>query len=108
MGVGGFTGLPYWQDWTRRLGELQAQVPSMVGRCRLAADMWVEMWTQVLAVRGIAFGIASSAACTLLGLLLFTSNLFVSLLAMMSLLAIVVVTLGTCGIALPCRRVSQC
>ncbi len=43
---------------------------------------------------GVIFGIVSSSACTLAGLLFFTSNVYVSLLAMLSIVISIVLTLG--------------
>lgn len=48
----------------------------------------------MLAVKGIFFGISVSWACSIVGLVFFTSNIVVSLLGALSLVGNIAVTLG--------------
>jgi hypothetical protein len=84
-GTASFEAVHRWDDFQAVLDDANAKSPPTARSGAQASDMWIRVFTEVVAVNGIYYGVILTAIVLVLCLAFFTDNVIVSLLAMLSI-----------------------
>ena len=87
-----FKAVHVWDDFNDLLDE--GDPPDTASQAAIAGDVWVRVFTEVVAVDGIVYGVTVSAIVALGCLAVFTGNVLVALLAVKSIAANIVTMLA--------------
>lgn len=93
-GMAATKAVQVYEHFVAQLDELEAQTPSTAQHGTIVSDLWVRVFTELVAVNGVVTSIVVSIAVALASLVFFTGNIVVALLATLSICANIVMTLA--------------
>jgi len=83
-----------FKKWEQLVQEINSQLPETVNKCFQISDVWVRVFTEIVAVQGVEKGLIVSSLVALIGLIIFTGNIIVSLIAAIVLSANIIYMLA--------------
>lgn len=92
--IGSFAAVQEWNRWEQLMALLNQNVPVTLGPAYQTSDTWIRVFTEVAAVNGIQQGLLISCAIAVLGLVIFSGNIIVALMATIVLIVNIIMMLA--------------
>ena len=84
-GLSSFAAVDKWDEFQDILSDADDHAPDSAKHASIVSDLWVRVFTEVVAVNGIKYGVIVATVVAMLCLVLFTGNIFVAMLAVASI-----------------------
>ena len=93
-GIAATRAVRVYDRFVSQLDELEALAPETALHVTCASDLWVRVFTETVAVNGVVMSVVFSIIVAFASLILFTGNVIVSLLAVLSIVCNIFMTLA--------------